>query len=95
MKRQKTLEAYTCDCCGTEIDDKASASITVRLNGDICYEWWAKGDYCEHCASMLVDAIARAIPVPERYDDEFCDHDRCVEREVGLINSQRELRGED
>ena len=44
---------------------------------------------------MLVDAIARAIPVPERYDDEFCDHDRCVECEVGLINSQRELRGED
>ena len=38
MKRQKTVEAYTCDCCGAEIDDKARASITVRCNGDIYYE---------------------------------------------------------
>lgn len=28
MKRQKTVEVYTCDCCGAEIDDKANASIT-------------------------------------------------------------------
>ncbi len=94
MKRQKTVEAYTCDCCGAEIDDKARASITVRLNGDIYYEWWAKGDYCEHCAGMLVDAITRAIPVPERYDDEFRDHNRCVECETNLIAQQREILGE-
>lgn len=30
MKRQKTVDAYTCDCCGAEIDDKARAYITVR-----------------------------------------------------------------
>ena len=41
MKRQKTVEAYTCDCCGAEIDDRAEASVTVRCNGDIYYEWWA------------------------------------------------------
>lgn len=94
MRRQKTVEAYTCDCCGAEIDDKTDASITVRCNGDICYEWWAKGDYCEHCAGMLVDAITRAIPVPERYDDEFRDQETCVACEVGLINNQRELGSE-
>ncbi len=38
MKRQKTVEVYTCDCCGAEIDDKANASITVRCNGEIYYE---------------------------------------------------------
>lgn len=75
MKRQKTVEVYTCDCCGAEIDDKANASITVRCNGEIYYEWWAKGDYCERCADMLVSAIIDAIPVPERYEDKFRDHD--------------------
>lgn len=94
MKRKKTVDAYTCDCCGAEIDDRADASITVYCNGDICYEWWAKGDYCERCADMLVSAIAAAIPVPERYEDKFRDHDACVECEVGLINNQRELRSE-
>ena len=94
MKRQKMVEAYTCDYCGAEIDDKANASITVRCNGEIYYEWWAKGDYCEHCAGMLVDAITRAIPVPERYDDEFRDQETCVACEVGLINNQRELGSE-
>lgn len=95
MKRQKTVEAYTCDCCGAEIDDRTDASITVRSNGDICYEWWAKGDYCERCADVLVDSILCAIPVPERYEREFQDQDACVACEVGLINSQRKLRGED
>lgn len=95
MKRQKTVEAYACDCCGAEIDDRAYAGITVRCNGDICYEWWAKGDYCEQCADMLTDAITRAIPVPERYEDKFRDRDACVACEVALINSQSELMGED
>lgn len=94
MLRKKVVDAYTCDCCGAEIDDKGDASITVRCNGDICYEWWPKGDYCEHCADMLVDAIARAIPVPERYDNEFADHDLCVAREKELIENQRELDGD-
>lgn len=94
MKRQKTVEAYACDCCGAEIDDRSYASITVSCNGDICYEWWAKGDYCEHCADMLVDAITRAIPVPERYEDKFRNEETCVACEVELINNQRELGGE-
>lgn len=38
MKRQKMVEAYTCDCCGAEIDDRAEASVIVRCNGDIYYE---------------------------------------------------------
>lgn len=94
MKRQKTVDAYTCDCCGVEIDDRAEASITVRCNGDICYEWWAKGDYCERCADMLVSAITTAIPVPERYEDKFRNQETCVACEVGLINNQRELGSE-
>lgn len=95
MRRQKTVEAYTCDCCGAEIDDKARAGITVRCNGDIYYEWWVKGDYCESCADKLVSAITDEIPVPERYEDKFRDCDACVACEVALINSQRELMGEE
>lgn len=95
MKRQKTVEAYACDCCGAEIDDRSYADITVRCNGDIYYEWWAKGDYCKHCADMLVNAITRSIPVPERYEDKFRNKETCIACEVDLINSQCELRGED
>lgn len=91
MKRQKTVDAYTCDCCGAEIDDRTEASITVRCNGDICYEWWAKGDYCERCAGILVSVITAAIPVPERYNDGFRNKETCVACEVGLINNKREL----
>lgn len=94
MKRQKTVDAYTCDCCGAEIDDRADASITVYCNGDICYEWCAKGDYCERCADMLVGAITAAIPVPERYEDKFRNQETCVACEVDLINTQRELGSE-
>lgn len=94
MKRQKTVDAYACDCCGAEIDDRSYANIIVRCNGDICYEWWAKGVYCEHCADMLVDVITEAIPVPERYEDKFRNQDACVACEVDLINSQRELGSE-
>lgn len=94
MLREKIVDAYTCDCCGAEIDDRAEACITVRCNGDICYEWWAKGDYCERCADMLVSAITTAIPVPERYEDKFRDKDACVACETSLIKSQRELDGE-
>lgn len=42
MKRQKTVDAYTCDCCGAEIDDKARAYITVSFNGEVWYEWWVR-----------------------------------------------------
>lgn len=38
MKREKTVEAYTCDCCGAEIDDKARVYITVSFNGEVWYE---------------------------------------------------------
>ncbi len=52
-------------------------------------------DYCKHCADMLVNAITRSIPVPERYEDKFRNKETCVACEVDLINSQCELRGED
>lgn len=94
MLREKIVDAYTCDFCGAEIDDRADASITVRYNGSVCYEWWAKGDYCEHCANLLASAITAAIPVPERYEDKFRDKDACVACETSLIKSQRELDGE-
>lgn len=94
MKREKIVDAYTCDGCGAEIDDKADASIIVRCNGDIRYEWWSKGDYCEHCADLLVSAITAVIPVPERYERKFQDQDACVACEVALINSQRDLGSE-
>lgn len=34
MKREKTVVAYACDCCGAEIDDKARLHTTRKpLNG--------------------------------------------------------------
>lgn len=93
MKREKTITAYTCDCCGAEIDDKASASITVRFNGEVWYEWWVCGDYCDGCCELLVDAITDAIQMPERYEKAFSDTDGRVRSELELIREQRERRG--
>lgn len=93
MKREKTITAYTCDCCGAEIDNKASASITVRFNDEIRYEWWMCGDYCGECGELLVDAITHAIQMPERYERAFRDTDGRVRRELELIREQRERRG--
>lgn len=92
MKHEKTITAYTCDCCGAEIDDKASASITVRFNDDIRYEWWMCGDYCDGCGELLVDAITDAIHMPERYDNAFNHTDVRIRSELELIREQRERR---
>lgn len=74
MKREKTITAYTCDCCGAEIDNKASASITVRFNDEVRYEWWMCGDYCGECGELLVDAITGAIQMPEREGQAKREH---------------------
>ncbi len=92
MKREKTITAYTCDCCGAEIDNKASASITVRFNDEVRYEWWMCGDYCGECGELLVDAITGAIQMPERYEKAFRDTDGRVRSELELIREQRERR---
>ncbi len=85
MKRDKTVTAYTCDCCGAEIDDRAQIGITMRCDGEVWYEWWACGDYCHKCAEGLADAIALRMPVPERYDKEFQDDKERIRREVKMI----------
>lgn len=92
MKHEKTITAYTCDCCGAEIDNKASASITVRFNDDIQYEWWMCGDYCGECGELLVDAITDSIQMPERYEKAFRDTDGRIRSELELIRKQRERR---
>lgn len=55
MKREKTVTAYTCDCCGAEIDDKAPISLAMRCDGEVWYEWWACGDYCPNCGAEVVN----------------------------------------
>lgn len=92
MKHEKTITAYTCDCCGAEIDNKASASITVRFNDEVRYEWRMCGDYCGECGELLVDAITDAIQMPERYEKAFRDTDGRVRSELELIREQRERR---
>lgn len=94
MKREKTVTAYTCDCCGAEIDDKASAYITVRFNGEVQYEWWVCGDYCDQCGELLVDAIIDAIQMHERCEKAFRDTDGRVRGELEMIREQRERRGD-
>lgn len=52
MKREKTVTAYTCDCCGAEIDDRATASITMSL----CHAaYFCKG--WEDAMARLADLI--------------------------------------
>lgn len=89
MKREKTVDAYTCDCCGAEIDDKARVSVTVSFNGEVWYEWWACGDYCNECGKLLADAIVRSIQMPERYDKAFRDKEERIRREVEMIEERR------
>ena len=85
MKREKTVTAYTCDCCGDEVDDKSMLYVTVHLDGEVWYEWWACGDYCHKCAERLVDAIVDGIQVPERYDKDFRDKEERIRHEVEMI----------
>ena len=55
MKREKTVTAYTCDCGGAEIDDRATASITMSLchAAYFCKGWEdARGCRIEHDAAV-------------------------------------------
>lgn len=90
MRREKTVTAYTCDCCGTEIDDRATASITMSFNGEVRYEWWVCGDYCKECVELLADAITGAIQLPDRCSKAFRDKEARVKEEVEMIEEQRE-----
>lgn len=90
MKREKTVTAYSCDCCGAEIDDRATASITMSLNGEVRYEWWVCGDYCDECVELLTNAITRTIQLPDRCSKAFRDKKARVKAEVEMIEEQRE-----
>lgn len=85
MMREKTVTAYTCDCCGAEIDDKAQIYITMHVCGEVWFEWWACGDYCADCAQLLAEAITDKIQVPERFDEDFRDKEGRIRREVEMI----------
>lgn len=85
MMREKTVTAYTCDCCGAEIDDKAQIYITMHVCGEVWFEWWACGDYCADCAQLLAEAITKKIQVPERFDEDFRDKEGRIRREVEMI----------
>ena len=91
MKRQKTADAYTCDCRGAEIDDKARAYITVSLNGEVLYGWWVCGGYRSECGELSANAITRSIQLPERRSKAFRDKDARVKAEVEMIEEQREM----
>lgn len=85
MKREKTVTAYTCDCCGAEIDNRAPINITMHFDSEVWYEWWACGDYCHKCAEGLANAIALRMPVPERYDRAFQDKEERIRQEVEMM----------
>ena len=85
MKREKTVAAYTCDCCGAEIDDRSRINITMHFDGEVWYEWWACGDYCHECAERLADAIVDGMQVPERCDKAFQDKEERIRNEVEMI----------
>ncbi len=90
MKREKTVDAYACDCCGAEIDDKARIYIAMTFNGGVLYEWRACGDYCDECGELLAVAITRTIQLPERCSKAFHDKEARVKAEVEMIEEQRE-----
>lgn len=85
MLREKMAIAYVCDCCGAEIDDKTSLSVTMHLGGEVWFEWWVCGDYCAQCARRLAEAIVDEMPMPERYDNGFQDTEGRIRREVEMI----------
>lgn len=88
----KTVERYICDCCGKEMDDKTDASVTAYCGGEVWFEWWPRGDYCNDCARLLVEAIASRMGVPERYSKKFRDDMRKVD-EIAIIALEREVIG--
>lgn len=84
---EKTTYVYRCDSCGIEIDDCKSASVTMRADGEITFEWWPAGDYCGHCLADLLNGIYRAIPVADRCDQ--IDKPERVATELALIEKER------
>lgn len=74
-----------CDCCGAEIDDKTSLSVTMHLGGEVWFEWWVCGDYFAQCARRLAEALVDEMPMPERYDNAFQDTEGRIRREVEMI----------
>lgn len=90
MKREKVVDAFTCDCCGAEIDRREQINITMHACGEVWFEWWVCGDYCEECGELLANAITRSIQVPERCEKAFSDKDARVKAEVEMIEEQRE-----
>lgn len=88
MKREKTVTAYTCDCCGAEIDDRARINITMHFDSEVWYEWWVCGDYCHECAEHLASAITNGLHVPERCDEAFQDGEERIRQEVEMIREE-------
>lgn len=78
-----------CDYCGKDTGEKTNnISITIRDSEDVIFEYWNKGYYCPECAEKLIDGILSSMPVPERYDDDFSDSDKCIELEKEIIKEQ-------
>lgn len=84
---EKTAYEYRCDSCGIVIDDYKSASVTMRANGEITFEWWPAGDYCGHCLADLLNGIYHAMPVADRYD-QIAKPDK-VAAELAVIDKER------
>lgn len=86
----REVEVVTCDACGKPAEDSGLCHITMHWNGEIAFEWWLKGDYCEECLDRLSRAIVAKMPTNERYDSRFRDHEAEVEDEVALLRDYEE-----
>ena len=82
----------TCDYCGCDIDDYGCISIVIKApmswqdnEHGVAFEYWNKGVYCHDCLGKLTDAIIESIAVPERYDDDFRNENKCIDIEKNLI----------
>lgn len=91
-KTERVIDKVYCDSCGEEVYGGCEKpSITIHDHeGDVIFEWWAKGDYCEECSCKLMEGIVGAIPVPERCDEEFRDKKKAIEIECRIIEGRNE-----
>lgn len=78
MKRIVQKEAYICDCCGEEFEEKnyVRGSLYGYRDGEsiVTFEPKVFGDYCKSCMELIQEnwnKFGAESVCHDRYDDEY------------------------